>query len=152
MKKSIPAVIFGLIGSISCLIISGFASLLGNIVGALGAISTNGGNVENVGITIVILSIICFIGSIIGIVGACFCFKNSKVGGILLSVATILCGSLLVFLLINNLISSENSKIFIIVYLIPLVFLIVSVITAFLGKGKKGKPIILNSDNENVKS
>ena len=149
MKKNTLSFTLGLIASIFCL---GFGLLFFWVGGLIAALAGIGGEDTALIYVVQILGAVCFFGAIAGIVGAILSQKKKLSGGIILTVATIMCGSLLIYVLVN--VISSNPGIFRIILLVaPLILFILSTIFAFLNsvKSKNEKPIA-NLDNISIKN
>lgn len=149
MKRSLPAFIMGLITSIFCLFWGFITVLAGNFITSLiGALESAGSGVEagasSTGVAIIVLGWLCFLGGILGIIGASQCFKKAKVGGILLAISTVMCGSLLIYLFINTIKNTGTQMLVtsIMIYLVPVGLFIASTICAFLAKPYQQKPMV----------
>ena len=127
MRKSISAFVFGLIANIAFLAWGFFFAVLGDIASALG-----GGSAT----LVLILSWLCFLGAIAGIIGSAQCFKRARVGGIILAVSTVCGAALLLYVFINSLISSGASGLTLNIFicLVPVGLSIAGTVCAFLAK------------------
>lgn len=134
VRKSIPAFVLGLLSNLFCLVFGFYIALIGDLFGSLGgAISGEGGLGE--AWIIVVLGWVCMIGAIIGIVGCAKCFKKAKIGGILLAVACGMTGSLLIYMFVTMLSSTESMMTTsILIYLIPFAMNVIAMICAFTAK------------------
>lgn len=155
MKRSLPAFIIGLITSIFSLFWGFSTVLFGNFITALisGINSSGGSGVEasstTVGVVIMILGWLGFLGGILGIIGASQCFKKAKIGGILLTISSVLCGSLLIYLFVKTTINTGTKMLVtsIMIYLVPVALFIASTICAFLAKPYQPKPNLYYNQN-----
>jgi len=125
MRKSIPAFVFGLIGSIFALWWGFVFGIVGDFLGLAGVTDL---------IVSQILGWICFIGAIIGIIGASTCIKKARKGGILMIVATVMCGALLIYIFINAIGPGAMIPTLIILFLLPVILMTVSLICALIAK------------------
>lgn len=143
MKKSLPAFIFALIASLYCLFFGFIYAILGDLFTALAGTPQAS--------ILVILSWTIMIGSVLGIIGASLCFKHAKIGAIILTIATIMCGSLLIYSIINAIISSSGFSIdlMLILYIISIVLFILATIFAYLAKADKQK-VLINANTQKV--
>lgn len=143
MKKSLPAFIFALIASLYCLFFGFIYAILGDIFTALTGTSEAS--------ILVILSWTVMVGSVLGIIGASLCFKHAKTGAIILTIATIMCGGLLIYAIINAIISSSEFSIdlMLILYIISIVLFILATIFAYLAKADKQK-VLINANTQKV--
>lgn len=139
MRKSVTSFVCGLIGSLFCLGWGFFAAFIMNIAGAISA-SIDG--TSDATITLVyVLGWLCFIGAIFGIVGASNCFKKARVGAIWLTIATVMCAPLHIYIFVQ-IPSIGGAFIFsrIVVVLLPVILLAVATVFAWLAK-KVNKPM-----------
>ena len=124
MRKSISGFVFGLIASIAFVIWGFLSAVLGDIVSSLGGES----------VLITILSWLCFLGGIAGIIGASFCFKKAKVGGIVMVASTVCGSSLLIYYFVNMLKSDGNVTTSIFLCIVPVGLAIAGTVCALLAK------------------
>ena len=125
MRKSISGFVFGLIASIAFVGWGFFYAVLGDIASSLGGD----------GVLILILAWLCFLGGIAGIIGASFCFKKAKVGGIVMAVSTA-CGSALLIYSFVNMVKGGGSAITTSIFLciVPIALSIAGTVCALLAK------------------
>ena len=131
MRKSVTGLICGLIGSLFSLwwgFTFGFFGNLLNIIPAEEAAS--------LGQTLTILGWIAFFGAIVGIVGASLSVKQARRGAICLTVATVMCGILQIYLFVKT-ISSEFIMTAIVIFLLPTILLLVAAIFSWIAKKKE---------------
>lgn len=137
MRRSVPAFILGLVGSLFSLwwgFISGIGGgLVGSIIGAAGA--SDGG----ITTTISLLGWLAFLGAIVGFVGSGNCFKKARVGGIMLAVTTLMCSPIQIYYFVKS-VSAATMMIptIIIVFLLPVVLLVVATVLALCAR-KRGE-------------
>lgn len=122
MRKSITGFICGLIGSL-------FSLFWGFVCGITGSAF----DFAAAAVVIQVLGWVAFLGSILGIVGAALCFKKARKGAICLSIATLLCGVLQIYIFVNAVTTSFVMS-SIIVFLLPTILLIVSAVFAWIAK------------------
>lgn len=134
MRKSITGFIFGLIGSVFCLWWGFVFGIIGDIGNSI-VNSANGSSGWNGTVSVMmILGWLAFIGAIVGIIGAANCFKAARKGGIILSVATAMCGGLQIYLFVNVMKSGAPAVSMLILFLLPTIFHIVADVCAFTAK------------------
>ena len=134
MRKSVSAFVFGLIGGLFCV-------MWGFIFGVLGEglsgcdLGSNTEAAEMVTLSM-ILGYFAFIGGIVCIIGASQCFRNARRGGIILASALVPASALLVYWFVKVVSASSGNMVFtfILLLLLPVIFLIVSTVCAFLAK------------------
>jgi len=128
MKRSVSAFIFGLIGSIFSLFWGFWCGIIGD-AGQLIASSAGEGASE---ITLVLIfGWTAFIGAIIGIIGASYCFKNAGKGSIILAIATAMCGILQIYLFVNAISAGAFVMTLILILLLPVALMVTGTICAF---------------------
>lgn len=130
MRKSITGLICGLIGSLFSLWWGFTFGFFGNILNIIPSEEA-----ANLGQTLTILGWIAFFGAIVGIVGASLSVKQARKGAICLTIATIMCGILQMYIFIKTL-SSEFIMTAIVVFLLPTILLLVAAIFAWIAKEK----------------
>ena len=137
-RKTLTGFICGLIGSLFSLFWGFWAGIVGNIgtVIAAAADSSATGSLNIVNI----LGWLAFIGGIIGIVGSAMCFKKARTGAIWLTIATLMSGSLLLYIFIQIVMAAGATMLFtwVIVFLLPAILLAVATIFAWLAKPVNG--------------
>ena len=133
MRRSVTGFVCGLIGSLFSLWWGFWFGVIGN-VGTL--ISSAAGSGSDGTITaIYLLGWVCFIGAIFGIVGASNCFKKARAGAIWLTIATVMCGSLQIYVFVSltgGIGELLLTRIFI--FLLPTILLAVASIFAWCAK------------------
>ncbi len=128
MRRSITALICGLIGSLFSLF-WGFAfGVGGNFLGIF-----NSAEAQSLGATLTTLGWVAFLGAIVGIVGAALSVKQARKGAICLSIAAVACGILQLYLFAKT-IGGLNIMTTIIIFLLPTILLIVAAVFAWLAK------------------
>lgn len=131
MRKSVSAFVFGLIGSIFSLWWGFTFGLIGDVGSSIiGGLGGSSGTLN----TMQILGWLCFVGAIIGIIGASLCFKKARTGGIVLAFSTLACGSLLLYLFINAVKGGAMVPTLILIFLLPVIFMLVATVSAFIAK------------------
>lgn len=133
MRKSIPAFICGLIGSLWTMFWGFWVGIIGEAVGSMFGGADSAPAVVTV---IYILGWLAFIGGIVGIVGCSFALKNTKKAQWNLLIAAITSTALLGYLFIKSLASTQGVMIAtqVLLYLLPAVLLIVSTVLSFTTK------------------
>lgn len=141
MKRSISAFVLGLIGSIFCLYQGFGVALFGDIANSITG--------EGVATIFVLLGWVCFLGAILGIVGASLCFKKARVGGVLLLISTLMCGALTGYALISILsVSADGLAVSsLMMQIIPVILILIATILAFCAKLRVVKNINPNQFN-----
>lgn len=131
MRRSITSLICGLIGSI-------FSLAWGFIFGIVGEVGTAATSATSSGpdgtlSLIYVLGWLCFLGAILGIVGASLSVKKARAGAIWLTIATVMCAPLQIYafakLQVTTMIMAN-----IIVCLLPTILLAVACVFAWLAK------------------
>ncbi len=137
-RKTLTGFICGLIGSLFSLFWGFWAGIVGNIgtviAAAADSSATGSLNIVNV------LGWLAFIGGIIGIVGSAMCFKKARTGAIWLTIATLMSGSLLLYIFIQIVMAAGATMLFtwVIVFLLPAILLAVATVFAWLAKPVNG--------------
>lgn len=130
MRKSVPAFICGLIGSLFTIFWGFWFGVIGETLDAIiGSMGESG--VTQVSV-LYVLSWLAFIGGIVGIVGCSLALKNTKKAQWNLLVAAITSSALLGYLFFQSSGMLIATRIFII--LLPAILLIVSTVLAFVTK------------------
>ena len=128
MRRSVTALICGLIGSLFSLV-WGFSFGVGaNLFDTI--TDSNSPSVFS------ILGWIAFLGAILGIIGSALSLKQAKKGAICLTIATVMCGALQVYLFAKA-VSGSFLMTAIIIFLLPIVLLIVASIFDWISKDKE---------------
>ena len=132
IRKSVTAFILGLVGSLFSLW-WGFISGIGG--GLVDGILASSGAAFTEATLINLLGWLAFLGAIVGFVGAANCLKKARRGGILLTVATVMCSpiQLYFFIKIIGYTTAMFTTIFII-FLLPVVLLVVATVLAYCAK------------------
>ncbi len=132
MRKSVSAFVFGLIGGLFCVWWGFIFGVLGEGLSSCELIkdSEAGGTVT----LLLVLGYLAFPGGIVYIIGACQCFSHARRGAIIMSAATVPACALLVYLFIKAAASGAMIFTLIFIFLLPVIFLIVADICAFLAK------------------
>lgn len=137
-RKTLTGFICGLIGSLFSLFWGFWAGIVGNIgtviAAAADSSATGSLNIVNV------LGWLAFIGGIIGIVGSAMCFKKARTGAIWLTIATLMSGSLLLYIFIQIVMAAGATMLFtwVIVFLLPAILLAVATLFAWIAKPVNG--------------
>ncbi len=126
MRKSVTAFIFGLIGGIFCL---GWG-FFGGVISDIGASASE----DSSWVITQVLGWLEFLGAIGAIVGACQCFKRARIGGIILACSTAACCGLNIYTFTDLTRVGMGIGTAIILILLPIIFLIVATVCAFLAK------------------
>lgn len=84
-----------------------------------------------------ILCLACAIGPVLAIVGASFCFKKSKIGGVIMFIAFLMLSMVPIYAIVN---STELQKT-LILWIIPLIALLIGAICALSVKKKQKNTI-----------
>lgn len=128
MRKSVTAMICGLIGSLFSLWWGFSFGLFGNMLNIIPSEEAT-----NIGSTLTALGWISFLGAILGIVGASLSLKQARKGAICLSIAAVMCGILQIYLFVKTL-TPDFVITAIMVFLLPTVLLIVASVFGWLAK------------------
>ncbi len=149
MRRSITALICGLIGSIFSLFWGFTFGVFGNMLGIIPTAEA-----QNIGTTLAVLGWIAFLGAIVGIVGASLSVKQARRGAITLTIAAIACGILQMYLFVKTCASPSLSVMTsIIIFLLPTVLLIVAAVFDWVAKDKEiGKAYAQPQNNTQAKS
>ena len=134
MKRSVTAFICGLIGSLFSLFWGFWCGIVGDAGTAIIGSGSDGGGWTSGVSELLVFGWLAFIGAIIGIVGASYCFKNAKKGGILLAIASVMCAILQLYIFINAISAGAFIFTLILVFLLPVVLQVVATVSAFRGK------------------
>ena len=133
MRKSVTSFVCGLIGSLFCLGWGFFAAFIMNVAGAIS--SAIGGSADSTITVVYLLGWLCFIGAILGIVGASNCFKKARVGAILLTIATIMCVPLHIYIFVKfPTIGGAFVLSRIVIVLLPVILLATATVLAWIAK------------------
>lgn len=133
MRKSIPAFICGLIGSLFSLWWGFVCGLIGNVGSLIGTAAEASELASSMNV-VNLLGWLAFLGAIVGFVGAGYCFKKARRGAILLTVATLMCAPLQLYMFIKLIGAGSLITTIIIIFLLPVVLLIVATVLAYLAK------------------
>ena len=129
MKKTITGLVLGLIGGIISLFWGFVCGVLGYAASIIG--SSAGGSGFN---WLYLLGWLSFEGAIFAIVGASNCVKHAGRGATCLLIATVLCGSLQIYLFCNAIAGSTPIVTLVIVLLLPTILLAVATLFAYFAK------------------
>lgn len=141
MRRSVTSFVCGLIGSLFCL---NWGFIMGFFANVAGCVKTNETG-SNEALLIYFLGWLCFIGAIFGIVGAANCFKKARAGAIWLTVSTVMCSPLLIYMFVNiqSLFEGFATNFVltnVVIFLLPAILLAVATVFAWLAK-KVNKPM-----------
>ena len=132
MRKSVSAFVFGLIGGIFCVMWGFIFGVLGDGLSSCDIIKESDANSTITAFQI--LGWIAFLGGIGAIIGASQCFKDARRGAIITSACTVPASALLVYVFIKATSGTVMIPTLILIFLLPVIFLIVADVCAFLAK------------------
>ncbi|MBR4270929.1 MAG: SHOCT domain-containing protein [Clostridia bacterium] len=133
MRKSVSAFVFGLISGLFCWMWAFIFALAGE-TGLTACDFKTGEDSASVITTLAILGWIGFAASIVVIIGACQCFKNARRGAIIMTSATVPASAILVYVFSQLVQGGNMVGTLILLFLLPVIFLIVADVCAFLAK------------------
>ena len=130
MRKSTTGFVCGLIGSLFSL----FWGFICGITGSALGLATDAAEV----LVFQLLGWASFLGAILGIVGASLCLKKAKKGAVCLTIASVLCGALQIYLFVKGFNTAFFMTI-IIVFLLPTILLATATVFAWIAKRTKAE-------------
>ena len=137
MRKSVTAMICGLIGSLFSLWWGFSFGLFGNLLNIVPAEEAS-----NIGGLLTAFGWISFLGAILGIVGASLSLKQARKGAICLTISAVMCAILQIYLFVKTL-TPDFVITAIMVFLLPTVLLIVAAVFGWVAKNN-------NTPSQNV--
>ena len=137
MRKTTTGFVCGLIGSLFSL----FWGFICGITGSALGLATDAAEV----LVFQLLGWASFLGAILGIVGASLCLKKARKGAICLTVASVLCGALQLYLFIKAFHTSFFMTI-IIVFLLPTILLATATVFAWIAKITNTQHVAYNTN------
>ena len=131
MRKSVTSLICGLIGSLFSLFWGFMFACFGNLLNIIPA-----DEAVSIGTVLTVLGWLAFFGGIVGIVGSALSVKQARKGAVCLSVATVMCGALQIYLFVKSF-SAEFLMTGLVVFLLPTILLLVAAVFGWLAKEKQ---------------
>ena len=129
MRRSVPAFILGLVGSLFSLWWGFISGIGGGLVDAI----VGGGVTEATAINL--LGWLAFLGAIVGFIGVGYCIKKARTGAILLTVASAMCSPIQLYYFIKMVgVTTVMLPTTIIIFLLPVVLLVVATVLAYCAK------------------